>query len=251
MPECAFCDHVGKLSNEHVISQWLAELFPGRVTSWYGTHDPKNGFAPKQLPSTTLDFKVKTVCKRCNETWMSDIESKHAKPALTPLVSGEMDIPITKEMGHSLSLFAFKTAAVLDYAHHPGSPFFARRLRHAFRKDHFIPRFVQMWMCGYSGHRAGAHIRILYHNVTTPTGYRLKLYVCTCALGHFVFQVLGVTQPGSASIRSLGRFKEIAVPFWPTIPRRFVWPYSKVLMSETDFNDFASRWENVEIPKGY
>jgi len=40
-----------------------------------------------------MDWKVRVVCEKCNNTWMSDIEHNHAKPVLTPLVTGQMNIP--------------------------------------------------------------------------------------------------------------------------------------------------------------
>src|SRR5260370_38193237 len=108
MPECAFCEHVGKLSSEHIVSQWLSKLFPGPITVKYGS----GGNIPEEFQTDSMDYKAKVVCKKCNETWMSDIESKHAKPVLTPLVTGQSGIPIDKTSAHSLAIFAFKTAIV-------------------------------------------------------------------------------------------------------------------------------------------
>jgi hypothetical protein len=37
---------------------------------------------------TAFDFVAKTVCAKCNNGWMSNIE-KEAKPSLTPMIEGE------------------------------------------------------------------------------------------------------------------------------------------------------------------
>jgi hypothetical protein len=113
MNECAFCDYKGKLSAEHIASQWMQELFPGRRTAWLKNDKMKER---KQFETDTMDWKAKVVCENCNNTWMSDIETEHAQPALTPLITGEMDIPIDLSRAHSMALFAFKTTVVLDHA---------------------------------------------------------------------------------------------------------------------------------------
>ena len=244
MGKCAFCDHEGKLSCEHIVSQWLGELFPGPITQQYVSAD-----SPKTFRSLAIDYKARVVCKKCNETWMSDIENDHAKPVLTPLVTGQTNIPITKESAASIALFAFKTAIVLDHANRtrPG-PFFSLHIRHGFRKHRLIPPFVQMWMCGYADHRSITHIRTIYHKGKSDTGYALELYTCTCAFGYFTFQVLAVKQTGNFGIRSLAPFKvDLAVPFWPQIPNGFVWPHRLALITREHFDIFAKRWENVEF----
>jgi hypothetical protein len=70
------------------VSEWLSELFPGRVHAWYG-----EGGKLKSFQSDSMDWKVRVVCEKCNNTWMSDIEHNHANPVLTPLVTGQMNIP--------------------------------------------------------------------------------------------------------------------------------------------------------------
>lgn len=241
MPECAFCDHAGKLSAEHVTSQWIGELFAGPSVARFGSSE----IDAKTYNSGPLDFKAKVVCEKCNNTWMSDIEAK-AKPIMAPMIAGEKLVPITPEVARSVANFAFKTAVIVDHMRR-NEAFFPRRFRHAFRKSLFIPHFVHMWMCASAGSRAKVRIKGLYHNGKTPDGLHLKLYGCTCSFGNFAFQVLSVLQSGNATLRSTARFDKIAVPFWPTVPPNFVWPYHQMLRSDEDFKDFTLRWENIQI----
>src|ERR1039458_9469419 len=119
MPECAFCDHKGKLSNEHIVSEWMRELFPGKLDITFQNK--------KWRTTNSVDYKAKTVCENCNNTWMSRLETEHAKPVLTPLVTGKAGVPIKLEEARSIALFAYKTAIVMDYAQcRNGSPFFER-----------------------------------------------------------------------------------------------------------------------------
>jgi len=245
MKECAFCSHQGKLSNEHIVSQWLKGLFPGRITSIIG--DGRG--LKKPFTSESIDWKAKVVCEACNNNWMSDIESHHAKPILTPLVTGKMDIPIDQAAAHSLALFVFKTAVILDHSNRSREPFFSRRIRHAFRIHRLIPSDVNMWMCGYAGHRAGVHAITLYHQAESTTGYRFDMYACTCAFGNFVFQMLAVKQLRALQLRTLSSApKNVSIPFWPKIRDGFVWPPRLALMNRSDFNAFAARWgQDIEL----
>src|SRR6185437_5187619 len=149
MKECAFCPHTGKFSAEHITSCWISDLFPGKISArrfdqTTGTHS--------ELNTSTLDFKAKVVCENCNQTWMSDIEGQHAKPVLTPLITGETGIHVGLSEARSMALFSFTTAVILDHSARRGQvPFFDRIARHNFREKLAIPGNVQMWLCAFLG----------------------------------------------------------------------------------------------------
>jgi hypothetical protein len=243
MKECAFCDHKGKLSAEHIASDWMQNLFPGRKTAWFTSGGTKER---KRFETDTMDWTAKVVCENCNNTWMSDIETQHAQPALTPLITGQMNIPIDRERAHSISLFAFKTAVIIDHQQRRDSgPFFSKRERYAFRLHHTIPGTVNMWFCGYKGHRGNGQFKSAYYKGEVPSSDPVLMYACTCAIGHFVFQVLAVKQIGNARFSPLGGFESLGVPFWPTVPRDYIWPPPVVLDGIPQFEAFADRWQNV------
>lgn len=244
MPECAFCSHAGKLTHEHITSAWLSKLFTSPVTSRYITPDEI-----KEFSGDSIDYKVKAVCKSCNEGWMSDIEGGHAKPVLTPLITGELDIPITSSDARSIALFAFSKAVTIDYSVRGRTPFFPRSVRHSFRKHLRIPDFVNIYFCPFAGHRGGGRIKTLYSEGDLPSGESFQTYVCTCAFGHFVFQVLAVTrQPRRTPLRFRSGFREgVAVPLWPHIPTGYIWPHRFALMSVEEFDAFAFRWNAIQL----
>lgn len=72
MRECAFCNHTGKLTREHISSKWMNKLFPGRLA--VRRFDHKDG-SETNLSWNSLEFKARVVCKTCNEGWMHDIET--------------------------------------------------------------------------------------------------------------------------------------------------------------------------------
>jgi len=247
MGECAFCPYVGKLSAEHIASDWRRELFPGRRTAWLQNDRIKER---KYFETGSMDWTAKVVCNNCNNTWMSAIESGHAKPALTPLITGQFDIPIDRSRAHSIALFAFKTAVVLDHAQRLREPFFSKRLRYGFRLHHTIPGIVNMWFCGYKGHRGNGQFKTAYMKGAASSSDHCLMYACTCAIGCFVFQVLAVKQIGNARFRPLGGFEDLAVQFFPGVRPNCIWPDPYALDGIAQFEAFADRWRNV-VKIGY
>jgi hypothetical protein len=142
--ECAFCPNTANKSGEHIWSQWMDDLFPFKKR-FIHMHP-----VSRVRRSVTLDWTVKAVCENCNNTWMSDIESKYAKPVMTPLILGHTGVAVTQSSADAISRFAFKTAVVLDHLARTRQPFFARYVRHGFRKSHAIPgkrENVACWVC--------------------------------------------------------------------------------------------------------
>ncbi len=224
----------------------MNDLFPGKkkFTSWN-----EKGEIANQWLSESLDWTAKVVCKTCNETWMSQIESEHAKPAMTDLIRGKIDIPISQSRADSIAFFAFKTALIFDYIQRRRDPFFSSSIRHRFKQSLGIPVTVNMWMTGFIPAEKG-EVHTCYHEGNaTPTG-RLKLHVCTYAIGHFVFQVLAQRPLEFKTISPRGGSASyLAIPFWPHIPQGFVWPPANALATVEDLYAFSVRWKDVWVKR--
>ena len=243
MKECAFCNHVGSLSAEHTVSQWIADFFPGKTTSWFSSKSASREFTRK-----SVDWKAREVCVSCNNNWMSDIESEE-KPILTPLITGESGTPIGPLEARSIAHFVFVKAVVLDHAHKAEGtrPFFNRHDRFAFREHRTIPSDVHIWICGYKDHRTGGSVRTLYHQSNLPSGERFKMYVCTCAFGYFAFQLLAVKYMGNTRFWSTAGFEPLAIPIWPGVQPDFVWPPHYARADREQFCEFSNRWARIRI----
>jgi hypothetical protein len=245
MKECAFCPDTANLTGEHIFSDWMNDLLPGR---WDGTFTSADGSA-KNWSSVGLDLKAKVVCDRCNNGWMSDLEGQHAQPILTPLIEGKSRIPISQSAARSIAVFAFKTAVIIDHVRKDKgrAPFFSRRLRTAFRKHLEIPSAVQMWMCSYSpGIRRADYFAGYYDGEMAFVG-PLQLYICTYGIGGFAFQVLAAKQRVLGTYSQGGRFEKLAVPFWPQIPLGFIWPVPSGLRSVQEIIEFHGQWNNLGL----
>ena len=92
---CTFCLGAtgARASGEHIWPNWASELLPVRATKHQYLGKGWNGFA---LSDRKIDYtrqgspsgiKVRGVCKKCNETWMSTIEQR-SKPILIRLLVG-------------------------------------------------------------------------------------------------------------------------------------------------------------------
>src|SRR5713101_1714265 len=108
--ECAFCLETAKLSAEHLWSDWMTALFPGKKRF---TSKNEKGEIVADWSSEDLNWKARVVCETCNNTWMSNIET-NAKSAMSGLIRGETGV-ISQSCADSIALFAFKTAVIFDH----------------------------------------------------------------------------------------------------------------------------------------
>jgi hypothetical protein len=245
MGKCAFCPRTAKLSGEHLWSEWMGSLFRG--TRFRFRQRDVQGNIIGTWPSLEIDLKAKVVCKPCNEGWMSNLEDRHARPALADLIVGRgVDLIVSQSRANAIALFAFKTAVIVDHMRRD-TPFFRRSVRYHFAESLEMPSNVQMWFAEYLPVSSG-RFTSYYHQHSTGAANRFKLYVCTYAVGHFVFQVVAARSVGQvAFVPAGGDFEYLAVPFWPSIPIGFVWPPVYSLRNTFDFNAFAKRWFAVRF----
>jgi hypothetical protein len=83
MRECAFCPST-KLTLEHVWGDWINGIVP-QVTY---TTQRKISLVDFAEPWKTIGIgqTAKVVCRNCNNHWMSDLETKQAKPAMADMI---------------------------------------------------------------------------------------------------------------------------------------------------------------------
>lgn len=239
--ECAFCSATANLSGEHLWSDWMNELIPGKKRLTIRNKDRQ---IVKRWDAPKLDWKAKVVCEPCNNGWMSEIEGKHAKPAMSELILGKTNIPIDQTRANSIAIFAFKTAVIFDHISRDRAPFFDRSARHEFRQSLTIPPYIGMWLTKLSAFGKG-EASTLYHEGRPSSDTSLKMYVCTYAVEHLVLQIVAYKERGIHRVSADDNF--VAVPFWPDIPHNFVWPPAGVLNTVDDFKSFSDRWTKVSV----
>lgn len=224
----------------------MNDLFPGKKLF---TRRDEHGTVLGQWVSSTLDWKAKVVCRPCNNGWMSHVESKHAKPAMTELIKLKPGTIIDKKRARSLAIFAFKTAIVFDHVARNRPPFFLRTVRHRFKEALDIPpTSVCMWMAASFAPRRGEVITVYHEGWLSPKN-RIRIYVCTYAVGSLVFQVVAQRQQGFIPFGPIPGFDFLSVPFWPVqfVPVGLQWPPADVLRTNEDFESYASRWKTLSV----
>jgi hypothetical protein len=220
----------------------MAALLPGPKV--FRTRDQKGKITGTWI-QPELNWKTKVVCDKCNNEWMSNIESQHAKSAMTDLILGKKGVEISHTRAHSIALFAFKTAVLFDHIRRESPPFFTRSARFLFRERLEIPCTVRMWMAAVERPGNGSAIT-WYQTGHLNTDNTVELYACTFSCQHFCFQVVAERRPSSVALIPCDRFEQLAVPFWPAIARNFVWPAPSALRSVEEFQTFSARWKKLD-----
>jgi hypothetical protein len=215
---------------------------PGEITFQKVTLD---GTTLKDWKATELNLKANVVCEPCNNNWMSDIEFKHAKPAMSDLILGKRVGEITPKRTRGIALFAFKTAVIANHMLPESEEFFEIAERYAFRESHRIPPTVAMWLFGCEANIAGA---LRNHNVTFSDehGAALTLNVCTFSVGQFGFQLVSGKTDSVPEVQSISMPRGLVVRFHPTLSERSSWPRS-VVLGWQGFDDFHARWNRVKF----
>jgi hypothetical protein len=244
MPECAFCPKTAKLTGEHLWSGWMRQLFSSKEFRFIKRD--LEGNISRVWRNGGIDLTAHVVCKTCNEGWMSHLESHHAKKALTDFIIGGKDFVVSHVQAQAIARFAFKTAVVVDHMKRDGNLFFPSAARHHFAKSLKIPSNVQIWFAGYLPMGSGNLFPCWYEN-RFPDGHYLKLYVCTYAVGHFVFQLVAAEVKGIIELIPHESFENLSIPLWPNMPHGVQWPpVIDVLRTKRDFVQFAGRWRKIK-----
>jgi hypothetical protein len=199
----------------------MSKLFPSVKVNFSKIETDGSVSAEWRRPG--LDMKANVVCKVCNETWMSDIENLHAKPAMSDLILGKQVEEITADQAHSISLFAFKTAIIANHMLPEDEEFFDISQRYAFRESLSIPPKVGMWLVGFPPENAGGirSVSVYFPDKNTP---KLTLNVCSFYVGQFGFQVVSLKSLTVTQIQSLPTPDNLTVLFYPALKTGVSWP---------------------------
>ncbi len=218
----------------------------------------------KQLPSDSdikvwesesLDAKAKVVCEICNNGWMSDLESKYAKPAMRRLILSDNPVTLDRQQIASISRFAFKTSVIGDHMQRGKTPFFPSAVRRRFARTLEIPFGIQVWLgcIGAFDLRHGI-FRMRYGRTPVGAVNGFHYYAFTYGVGRFCLQV-------TATRWTKGRLRRVSSPrltqnrfwdsfsaaCWPDNGNPVHWPPAEHL-SEQGLDAFSDRWKRVRVP---
>jgi hypothetical protein len=181
---------------------------------------------------------------------MSDLENKHAKPAMKDMIVSGASQSILPHGTTAISLFAFKTAVIADHMHPTRKPFFSPVARSRFRTSLEIPRGVRVWIGSLrsrQGVRAILRARYLKKNLRPVKGF--EFYAVTFALRHLILQVLACKRlrpnflPADFPMlqEPIGWIQARATAeIWPSDGLPVLWPRRD--MGDDVLDAFCDRW---------
>lgn len=151
MRKCVFCGS-GKLSAEHIWSQWMRDLLPSsdgyqEIAQKRRGEKTFGGRILRDAQGPITNKRLRRVCKPCNNGWMGKKEEA-AKPLLTKLITGTPTVIKQSEVGPLLDWLVTKLI-VLDVMR-DGEQTFTEQERSAFYTHGTIPRSLSVWLlqCG-------------------------------------------------------------------------------------------------------
>lgn len=221
--KCIFCGSTN-LSREHVFPEWSHKYMRPRkgkkqmglsVIAYPTRRDTK--LVP--LHGENRDWKVKCVCGKCNNGWMSDLE-KLVKPLMLPMIKGES---IILDPSHQtlIATWAVLKAMVAQYRdskrdtpHHLQRKYLRARLKppnqwgvwiaglnHVFWKGEWTvfnflypsPSRKNPYATYYNGHTTTQVIgKLLIHVIHTPPGLKVDRWGFTIPTGASLFRIFPV-----------------------------------------------------------
>jgi hypothetical protein len=255
-PTCVFCNRSdSKPSKEELLAKWIAREFPD--ATWEVTREIGGGQSSTTF-STRGHFGAvsRKVCKRCNNTWMSNLESL-AKPILKPMIHGDQTI-LSRDDQLTLARWMTKSAVVYDTHGEINEYFFTEADCHTLFTSSAKP-FPDSTI--HLARYDETSDRMLLTE-TRQTGmpqsadvdqdhFTVKAYSATFVIKHLALQVFALrrheelrkTGPVQLGIADFWRDRTICI--WP-LGDSVMWP-PRISLDMTTLTHFVSRWRSPDI----
>lgn len=118
--KCIFCGERGNISKEHFWSEWLAPYIAvdatGNISEFHATEgkQPQTLQRKTERPGGVVTKKIRAVCQRCNNGWMSALESS-VKPTVLAVLEGRRT-NLTESEVSAVALWAVVKTIVGEHA---------------------------------------------------------------------------------------------------------------------------------------
>jgi hypothetical protein len=236
---CVFCgDDSRRLSDEHVFGDWISRFFVEELgVQITGTSELVGSDGTTRIfPMKPFQQKTKIVCRRCNETWMSKLETS-VMDDLKIMIRGQPKM-LRSAAQQRLAFWCAKTALVLDHLHPQDRVIPDSHYRDLYSLKSALPSQVVLLAFRSvtnepPGELLASVLKQPVVNLTipadSPPSFREKIqeyasdghraYKITFAVGNFAALVFGHNFPMPMNVNSP---KPVARNIWP-IARRFKW----------------------------
>jgi hypothetical protein len=258
MRRCLFCPNRAS-SVEHAWPVWLMESvgpvvdvkrveLTGTIQAWFGGRPVDS--APQTWSGPNASLTVRHVCKKCNEGWMSRLESS-VKPFMSPLIN-DLSFPLSRDQQTALALWMMKTAMVLEATNKPSRRFFTDDERAELFRSGKLPVGSQIWIGRSTPHISSYSEARRLGGATTRSGVESPLsdgYANTFVFGRLVLHALNFHLKPTARVwpRTVDvkpgpvQWDDLLAPIWPVRRENVSWPpaYS---FSEQAFDELNQRY---------
>jgi hypothetical protein len=250
MRQCIFCGNRAG-NREHLFPAWiLKKVEPIKLAGFIGHN--KNLVIEKE-------WTVKTICKTCNEGWMSKLETAN-EPLIGPPIDGK-SILLDQLQRMFVAAWSAKTAMMMDSTTQSARPlFYTEDERHALMTSTEVPPRTTVWLGRFLG---TVNLGAVSFNVSVREELWRDVWptrVTTFLLGHLVIQVVtvhihAVAVHASAEYRNRtirisctkGPWDEILVACWPPDGRNLYWPPVLAFHEDIGGMDFTALSDRYSI----
>jgi hypothetical protein len=241
---CVFCGKEGvPFAKEDILAKWLTKDFR---KSWATITNIKTGHRFKARGQVGLVSR--TVCKSCNNGWMSDLEHD-TQPILKPLIFGQAKT-LSEDDQLILTSWLMKTSMMLEFLPDSTSNFFNQTDREQFCQTSSIPPNTRMFLARW----APSHVEMKTRNYCisgkAPNDFGdFMAFITTLALGHVILQLFSVkiTPLPEGNVPVLG----IALQHYGHSADVQIWPVASIghfppplRIAEPEFDSFSDRWKD-------
>jgi len=262
---CVFCGGTG-LSKEHIWSDWMGSLFPRNSEhgeSWSSMNrdggSTEIGWTVPPISSarqgSVFQRKVRVVCKRCNNGWMSRVVDR-AKPHAKRMILGET-FQLNREEQTDLAAWIGITTVIQEFANRLGARRIPPEDRTVLINTEAPPLSWSIWIAGYAGKSWAPmrhhHIPMVYSKPPSdeepnpPSG---ALQLTTFTLRELLVHVFTSTQ--AERIEAYRSYihgasnSEKLQQLWPIVGNTLNWPPS-LPFRDREVNSLAFDWVENQL----
>ncbi|WP_449411375.1 hypothetical protein [Methylobacterium komagatae] len=144
---CIFCGEAREMSKEHVFPDWIGQSIKKDERAWHPEFRMMpDGTIPKFVKKNGHAFtrKIRNVCARCNNTWMSALENKN-KSVLEKLMRSEIHLASVEEQ-KSIAEWAILKTIVQDCFRNPDKSIASMEDRRKIFEEGIFPSGWAVWI---------------------------------------------------------------------------------------------------------
>ncbi|MFN2405717.1 MAG: hypothetical protein ABR594_06655 [Pyrinomonadaceae bacterium] len=252
---CIFCNrNDSRPTNEDIFADWIAREFPNPSLTWETS--TREGPILYKSKRNKIGLKSNRVCQRCNNGWMSQLESA-AKPVLSPLIHGRKRI-LSLHNQLTITKWFAKTAAMFD-AHIKGKTYFTQSERQAIMSSLAPTKTTWVFLACYRGSHIGDIVTrsSFLHDQEKPLPendhdlFKADGYAFTLLIKHLALQIFSFRWPkelvGTFNLEMPARWEDATVRIIP--PEKDVYWPPPLVFDDAGFEEFAMRWGELRLTR--